>query len=310
MNIELNNINHITSTGIYKIYNRANKKYYIGSTQDSFMKRWKHHIDLLRNGTHKNSHLQRAFNKYGEDKFIFSILETCEPEDCLRREQIYLDNMEKGFSYNINPLATGPSKNPETIAKQTASRKLFYAECLPYYQKLKNNEIAFEEIPMKFHQKIKSLLNHTPWNKGLKYKSTDHLKVSHKKSDRTNCKNTMREKEPIIYIYDINWNFVDRFRSAKDLEELSLTMIFPLILRNRRSKKGMPREWLCSANIKKCAQLKKPYKGLYFTFEPLHPGIDDVNEPKSVKVWNDNTEVNSEINKSESPYSIETETQN
>lgn len=26
--------------------------------------------------------------------------------------------------------------------------------------------------------------------------------------------------------------------------------------------------------------------------KPLHPGMDDKNEPKSVEVWNDNTEVN------------------
>ena len=26
--------------------------------------------------------------------------------------------------------------------------------------------------------------------------------------------------------------------------------------------------------------------------KPLHPGMDDENEPKSVEVWNDNTEVN------------------
>lgn len=38
--------------------------------------------------------------------------------------------------------------------------------------------------------------------------------------------------------------------------------------------------------------LKFALNGLYFFNKPLHPGMDDKNEPKSVEVWNDHTEVN------------------
>lgn len=292
MRIEITNINNLLTTGIYKIYNTVNKKYYIGSTQDSFIARWKNHITALRNNSHKNTHLQHAFNKYGEDKFVFTIVELCEPEKCLEREQIYLDQPDFKNRYNINPFATGLCKTKETIQKQVESRKKFYAQCLVYYQAYKNNEISFEDIPEKFQKRILSYAQHVPWNFGKKYKDTSFLRVPHKKSDRSNCKNTMREKEPIVYVYDTNMNFIDRFRSAKDLEELSLKMIFPLKLTARVSKKGFPKYMLVSANVKKCAKEKKPYKGLYFTFEPIHPGMDDLHEPKSVKVWNDNTEVN------------------
>lgn len=63
MNITINRLNDITTTGIYKITNIKNDKFYIGSTSESFLKRWNHHINSLRRGTHKNMHLQSAFNK-------------------------------------------------------------------------------------------------------------------------------------------------------------------------------------------------------------------------------------------------------
>lgn len=291
MQIQIKNIDHLLKTGIYKIINTANSKYYIGSTQESFIKRWKHHVGSLRRGSHKNTHLQNAWNKYGEDNFIFTILETCEVENCLEREQIYLNKFLNENCYNMNPLATGPCLTEENIKKQAESRKRFNQECAPYYKKIKNGEITLEEVPEKFRQKIKGYLEYIPWNKGIKYASTEHLKVPHKKSDRSNVKNLMREKQPIIYVYDLNLNFIDSFRSAKDLEELSTQIILPIETRARRSKKNRERSYLCSGNIIRCAKLNKSYKGLYFKFEPLHPGMDDVNEPKSVKIWNDDTEV-------------------
>ena len=48
MNITINRLNDITTTGIYKITNIKNDKFYIGSTSESFLKRWNHHINSLR----------------------------------------------------------------------------------------------------------------------------------------------------------------------------------------------------------------------------------------------------------------------
>lgn len=70
---------------------------------------------------------------------------------------------------------------------------------------------------------------------------------------------------------------------------------------------GIPINKLQSVNINKAIIYNKTYKGLYFYNKPLHQGIDDVNEPKSVKVWDDNTEVTIETKKSIAPYSVETE---
>lgn len=298
----------VLKDGVYKIINRVNNKYYIGSTVDTFIKRLNHHYHALLRGTHKNSHLQRAWNKYGEDSFDFVIVEICDASKARDLEQVYLDNIPEGMGYNINKQATGPCFEEETLKKQVDSRRKFYSECLPYYTKIKNGEITMDEVPKKYRQKIQSYLDQVPWNKNKKYKSTEHLKVRHKKSDRSNVKNTVREKCPIVYVYSKNKNFLGSFRSSKDLEELSESLNLPIKSRFKSDRLGVPVKHLQSANINKAAKNGTTYKGLYFYNEPLHPGKDDVDEPKSVKSWNANTEVTEEIKKSSALYSVETET--
>jgi len=61
-------------SGIYKIRNVKNDKCYVGSAK-SFIKREKEHFRLLKNGSHWNVKLQRAFNKYGSAAFVFEICE-------------------------------------------------------------------------------------------------------------------------------------------------------------------------------------------------------------------------------------------
>lgn len=98
------------TSGIYRILNTENGKKYIGSAID-IDSRWYMHRWYLQNGTHNNAHLQRAWNKYGGDAFVFSIVEECNPEHLIEREQSYLPKerttealMSEGY-YNISPIA-------------------------------------------------------------------------------------------------------------------------------------------------------------------------------------------------------------
>ena len=63
--------------GIYKIENLINGKIYIGQTL-CLTTRFKSHLSLLRKNRHRNSHLQAAFNKYGELNFVFNVVEKTE----------------------------------------------------------------------------------------------------------------------------------------------------------------------------------------------------------------------------------------
>lgn len=60
--------------GIYKILNKINNKFYIGSSIN-IRKRFKEHERCLKLGIHSNKHLQSAWDKYGSNNFEFIIIE-------------------------------------------------------------------------------------------------------------------------------------------------------------------------------------------------------------------------------------------
>ena len=78
-------------SGIYKIVNKVNGKYYVGSSRD-IRKRWRsdHRKELTYN-YHSNDYLQKAWNKYGGDSFELVIVERVELCELQKVEQKYLD---------------------------------------------------------------------------------------------------------------------------------------------------------------------------------------------------------------------------
>lgn len=70
-------------SGIYCIINLINNKKYVGSSIN-IHKRWKDHLYALKIGTHRNEHLQHAWNKYNEESFKFIILEEIEASEPLK----------------------------------------------------------------------------------------------------------------------------------------------------------------------------------------------------------------------------------
>lgn len=84
--------------GIYCIHTPVNGKRYIGSSVD-IQHRMGQHLSLLRLGKHRNPHLQSAFSKYGEDAFLIQVVEQCERDQILSREQHYLDTLQP--EYNV-----------------------------------------------------------------------------------------------------------------------------------------------------------------------------------------------------------------
>ena len=59
--------------GIYKILNNKTNQCYIGLSI-KIEDRWRYHKRSLIGNRHENQHLQNAWNKYGEDSFLFEIL--------------------------------------------------------------------------------------------------------------------------------------------------------------------------------------------------------------------------------------------
>jgi len=93
------------TSGIYRILNKENKKFYIGSAVN-FKGRLANHLCLLRKNSHKNLHLQNAWNKYGEDNFNFELILICDIENLIYYEQSLIDALKP--QYNLNPTAGSP----------------------------------------------------------------------------------------------------------------------------------------------------------------------------------------------------------
>src|SRR5690606_1147272 len=162
-----------------------------------------HHLSMLRANKHKNKYLQNSFNKYGEENFEFSIIEVCTKENCLLREQYWINKLEvidKTKGYNINPLDTGsPNMSKETREKRRQKMLRRYA----------NGELDhLKEICRQNALK----------QKGKKILNTDHLKVSKTITDKVITSRTKRiinnreNKFPEIYVYDINMNYLGTWR--------------------------------------------------------------------------------------------------
>ncbi len=113
--------------GVYCIYNTVNGKRYIGSTTISFTVRWCGHRQVLRKGTCHNKRFQRAWNKYGESSFEFSILATCAQEHAVEMEQYFIDffdSCDQTKGYNLSPTAgtTRGFKMPRASVEIMASK--------------------------------------------------------------------------------------------------------------------------------------------------------------------------------------------
>jgi group I intron endonuclease len=110
-------------SGIYRIQNKINGKFYIGSSVNI---RWRvhKHLSHLRRGLHNNTYLQSAFTKHGEQAFTVEMVAQCEPADLLATEQRYLDALAP--QYNICQFAAntlGYRHTAQSKAKMSVANK-------------------------------------------------------------------------------------------------------------------------------------------------------------------------------------------
>lgn len=86
--------------GIYQIKNILNEKVYIGQSKDCLRRRSTHFTSLRKN-KHINIHLQHAWNKHGEQSFVFEILTKCEISELSKYEQSAIDKCPREKLYNL-----------------------------------------------------------------------------------------------------------------------------------------------------------------------------------------------------------------
>jgi len=90
-------------SGVYKIINKVNNHFYVGSAVN-IRQRWNQHKKDLRKNKHHNNILQNAWNRHGEGSFISEPIEFIgDLFELISKEQHYIDLLNP--EYNINKVA-------------------------------------------------------------------------------------------------------------------------------------------------------------------------------------------------------------
>jgi len=92
-------------SGIYTVTCFANGKILVGQSINA-KARLRHHLCKLNSNTHDNPVLQKAFNKYGSEYFLFELLEEVALEFLLSQENYWcnmLDTHNRKRGFNLKP---------------------------------------------------------------------------------------------------------------------------------------------------------------------------------------------------------------
>lgn len=177
-------------SGVYKITCSPTNKVYVGSAV-SIKGRWATHKCSLRQGKHTNRHLQNAYNKYGEDNLTFSIVEVCEIEHLIAREQYWMDSHKaylQEFGMNNSPTASttiGFRHSEETKKLLSAiAKKKDHSRLRELSAKMKGRPAWNKGMPgrkwtEKQHKDHSDRVKGRPaWNKGGRHTAESKLKIS------------------------------------------------------------------------------------------------------------------------------------
>lgn len=117
----------LRQSGIYTITNRETGRVYVGSAV-RLGYRWGNHRSMLRRNRHPSVILQYAWNKYGENAFVFAVVEVVpDKADLIAREQAWIDQLQSfgPRGYNLTPNAgsqLGFKMSDEAKAKMRAAK--------------------------------------------------------------------------------------------------------------------------------------------------------------------------------------------
>lgn len=146
---------------VYKIECSKDGRFYIGASRNPY-KRKLEHFNKLRKNKHHNKFLQRAFNKYGEDSFTYTVIEKFkEEEDMWKREEELIEKFSN--TYNAMPGGIrGPrmlgADNPKYGKQITEKQRKLQSEAMsgdkhPFYGKKRpgHSDIMRSNNPMHTH---------------------------------------------------------------------------------------------------------------------------------------------------------------
>lgn len=194
------------NSGIYCIRNLSTNEIYVGSSSN-LKKRKREHFNYLKNGVHHSRYLQRSYNKTGSYNFVFSVLENCNIDMLIIREQHYIDTLNP--RYNICRIAgnTIGCKRTEDTKKKLSLSHLG--------QKAWNKGIPRTEAEKKTQSD--KLKGRPSGVKGKKWSKESRERVSKERIGRP-AKNKIE-----IHQYDKNGKYIASFSSITEAQLITNT---------------------------------------------------------------------------------------
>jgi group I intron endonuclease len=157
---------------VYQIKNKIDNKIYVGST-NNISKRWHTHRKKLSINKHHSPYLQNAWNKYGEECFLFEIIQSFSTKkDMLLSEQVWLDttccyNRENG--YNVCKIAGSPLGHKHSNEAKLKISNRMKGENHPFYGK---------KLTIEHKERIsKSNLGKIAWNKNVPATQEERIRL-------------------------------------------------------------------------------------------------------------------------------------
>lgn len=232
--------------GIYKILNKINNKFYIGSSIN-IRKRIKEHERCLKFGIHSNKHLQSAWDKYGSNNFEFIIIEKYKniTNRELRNRETEIIQQTKCFcdeiGYNFIAGGIGTLNTPcsqekrEKISKSNMGKKAWnkgismtkeqkeklrkvknqlYGKKVDIYTILGDYIETLDSI-REIHRKYGSGRNTIVDSCRGRIVPKKYIFKYHDRTDPTIENQTFGEE--IFLIFDLNYNFIKKFKYIKEV---------------------------------------------------------------------------------------------
>lgn len=314
--------------GIYSIFNLANGKKYIGSSKNIY-NRWHEHWHNLKNNKAHNLHLQAAWNKYGEENFVFNVLEYCSEEERFEREQYYIDFMLPEYNFSLQVTANigrEISEEQKMQISKTLKKKYASGELKPFIRK----DIMVKNYVYNIKTwKLAGVFN--DFASTARAFKIDKTTISGKKIiGRIYQNDYIIVTEPILTVGQLKNFFYENYMKAKT----TVDTIKYIISFSKDGELVYHRSYQACANVVQCspetlrnhtdATINNPYQiiksGLYYCVSDKYIPLEDTAVPieESLELLqtnigelcDENTEISSETKASEPSYSVEIEPSN
>lgn len=207
--------------GIYMIQNKVNNKIYIGQAVD-IADRWGKHKAGLRGNYHDNTHLQRSWNKYGEDNFEFTILLECEESDLNMYEEYYIFELmtyDDRVGYNKTYGGEGGRPTEKTRRKMSESHKgkTLSEETRKKLSTINTGKTMSEEARKKMSEAKKNISEETRKKLSESKKGENHPQYGKHLSEEHRRKMSEAKKIAIVQL-TIEKELVKIYSSASEAE--------------------------------------------------------------------------------------------